>query len=134
MNSTNDPNEDELRDRLRTLGRDAEQRAPAFQGMWRHAQRALTGRENARRPAWPEWMPAAAAAAVCLVAVLWMNHPRQKEHVSTPYLASNPAVEPATDNIPDDATPTDFLLTAADDSRELSVEQLTREIDTLLKP
>jgi hypothetical protein len=132
MNSTDDRDENNMGAHLHALGRDMEQQAPAFKNVWRKAQQALAARENARQPSPTRWMQVTAVAtvALCLAAVLWLSRPPQRERVTTPHVASIPEIAPADDA----ATPTDFLLTAANDSHEPSIEQLTREIDALLKP
>ena len=115
MNPPNDPNDDELRETLRALGRENERRAPAFQRTWNRAN-------TARRPAIPSWrlvwavaVAVAVAIALCSVAV-W---PRKAPPVAVDQSRS------------DEPLPTDFLLTTNNDS---SVDRLASEIDALLQP
>jgi hypothetical protein len=134
MNSINDPDDEELRDRVHALGCDAEQRAPAFPSVWHGAQRILAGRKRDQRLSAIQWaLPTAAVVSmVCLVLGLWLGHSPRKKHVAKLPVPEPLAIEPITSEEPE--TPTDFLLTATNDSRTPSVEQLTREIDALLKP
>jgi len=115
MNPTNDPHEDELREHLHAWGRDAEQRSPAFRGVWRRAQRSWVQRKTGPR-SWPMgWTLATATAVVCAIATVWMHHPSPPAPVAEPPIAAVSAT-PATASTFDPLAPTDFLLTAANGS------------------
>jgi hypothetical protein len=134
MNPLNDPHEDQLRDCLRELGRDTERHAPAFQRVWRVAQKSHERREPAWRPSSAGWGLATATAVVCAGAVFWMSN-RPPQHRTVPQReVDTAAIAPGAIDTFDPTAPTDFLLTAANEPRTPSVAQLTKEIDALLKP
>lgn len=129
MNPTNDPHEDELREHVRSWGRDAEQRSPAFHGVWHRAQQSLEHRETKPRSRPMIWALTTAPAVVCAAAIVWIRHPSPR----TPVM-EQPNASATTAPAFDPAAPTDFLLSATDSADTPSVQQLTHEINALLTP
>ena len=70
MSTAPDADEDQLRDRLRVLGRYAEKHSPNFQSIWRRAQQSLAQRETGPRSLLMGWAIAGATAVICATAVV----------------------------------------------------------------
>jgi len=134
MKTMNDPQDEDLRRQLRELGADVERRAPAFQRMWRIACETRTEREQ--QPGHGLLSRVFATAAVLVVAgvlaVMVSHHPIGPAVVRDPGpVAQAPVANPEAF---DQDAPTDFLLADSGPPVAPSVDQLTREINTLLSP
>ena len=114
----NDPQDDNLRGRVRELGQHGQQQAPAFRDTWR------TAKSMQRQPT-PRWRLARLTAAAAAIAGIAVGAATMLHRAPEPH----PAIEAAIPN--DSALPTDFLLVTNNDD---PVRQVAGEIDALLRP
>ena len=133
MNPMNQPPDDDLREWLREQGNDTAHRAPAFQRVWRGArEEAQAAPTQASSSLWSKWALAACAVIVVGFATTLLIPQPDKNDAPKPVIVARPM--PPSADVFDPSAPTDFLLADHHDSTVPSVDQLSREINALLKP